>query len=810
MKNFAESGGYKPRLQRYTNGLSLRPSFLRRQAPTKTNVRILTRYILGEVLAHTMVGIGLFTFVLFMPQLVQILELVVQDGASPMSVLKLVLFTLPNSLTVTIPMALLVGVLLGLSRLAADSEVTAMRACGFGVFQFVRIVAMVGVAAWLLGLFNALYVAPKATTAMLKVENSLRDSQATFQVQPRVFYEDFRNSILYVQDVRTGRHASVWSHVFLADISDPRSPKITLAEQATVVAGQHHDLRMRLRNGEQHEMPPNDPGAYNISTFAQTDLPIQINGGQETTRIGHSDVPILAMTNRQLYDRAHAANGRWYQIELQKRYAYPTACLVLMLVGIPLGLSSRRGGKSMGFVLTIFLVFVYYFLSSTGMALARQHKIPVMLGVWGANLLFGMAGMLLLYQMSRGTVRFPIPRMGAKLHNIFRRGAEPSPGAVFDALPRPTLYEGFPLILDDYVLRSFVGSFLLVEISFVMLSLIFSLFELLSDIIRNHAALEVVGEYLLNLTPSMIYTITPLSVLIAVLVTVGTLNRSSELTAMKATGISLYRAVVPIFMIAAILSVVMFTFDQFYLPNANRKQEALRSEIKGKPPRTFLRPDREWVFGRTKPNEGARVFYYEYFDSANNRFANLTVLEFQPNSFVLAGRIFASDVVWDPQQHQWTFEDGWERTFQGGTISSYRKFSTEVFPNITEAPGYFKKEDLQSSEMTFAELAHYIHDLSQSGFDTIPLRVQLDKKIAYPLVTLVMAILAVPFSLSMGRRGSLTGVAVAIGVAIAYWMAAGLFEAMGNVNTLPAVLAAWSPDLLFGLVGGYLLLRTPT
>jgi LPS export ABC transporter permease LptG/LPS export ABC transporter permease LptF len=773
-------------------------------------VRILTRYILGEVLSHTLVGIGLFTFVLFMPQLVQILELVVQDGASPMSVLKLVAFTLPNSLTVTIPMALLVGVLLGLSRLAADSEVTAMRACGFGVFQFVRIVAMVGVAAWFLGLFNSLYLAPKATTAMLKVENSLRDSQATFQVQPRVFYEDFRNSILYVQDVRLGRHASVWSHVFLADISDPVSPKITLAEQATVVAGRHHQLLMRLRNGEQHEMPPNDPGTYNISTFAQTDLPIQIGSGQDTTRIGHSDVPILAMSNRQLSERAHSADGRLYQIELQKRYAYPTACLVLMLVGIPLGLSSRRGGKSMGFVLTIFLVFIYYFLSSTGMALARQQKIPVLLGVWGANLIFGMAGLLLLYQMTRGTVRFPMPRVGDKVRKVFRRGAEPATGAVFGALPRRTLYEGFPLILDDYVLRSFVGSFLLVEISFVMLSLIFSLFELLSDIIRNHASLEIVGEYLLNLTPSMIYTITPLSVLIAVLVTIGTLNRSSELTAMKATGISLYRAVAPIFMIAAVLSVVMFAFDQFYLPNANRKQEALRSEIKDKPPRTFLRPDREWVFGKTKPNEGSRIFYYEYFDSANNRFANLTVLEFQPNSFVLAGRIFASDVVWDPQQRQWTFEDGWERTFQGGTIASYRKFTHEVFPNITEQPGYFKKEDLQSSEMTFSELARYVHDLSQSGFDTLPLRVQLNKKIAYPLVTLVMAILAVPFSLSTGRRGSLTGVAVAIVVAIAYWMAAGLFEAMGNVNTLPAVLAAWSPDLMFGLVGGYLLLRTRT
>ncbi len=777
-------------------------------------MRILTRYILGEVLSHSLLGMVLFTFVLFMPNLVQILELVVQDGASPISVLKLIAFTLPNSFTVTIPMAVLVGILLGLSRLAADSEVTAMRACGFGVYQFVRIVAIVGVAAWLLGLFNSLYLAPRATAAMLRVENSLRDSQATFQVQPRVFYEDFRNAVLYVQDVRNGRHASVWSHVFLADLSDPKSPKITLAEQATVVGGRHHDLRMRLRNGEQHEMPQNssggNSGSYNISTFTQTDLPVQINSSQDTAHIGHSDVPILAMSDHELERRSQGLGGRWYQIEMQKRFAYPAACLVLMLVGVPLGLSSRRGGKSMGFVLTIFLVFIYYFLSSTGMALAKQGKIPVIAGVWAANVLFAVAGLLLLRQMARGTVRFPTIRVSDSLRTKMGRKNDPAMEAMFAAIPRRTLYEGFPLILDDYVLRSFLGSFFLVEISFVLLSLIFSLFELLSDIVHNHASLALVGNYLLNLTPSMIYSITPLSVLIAVLVTLGVMNRSSELTAMKATGVSLYRVVLPIFMVATVLSVAMFTFDQFYLPTANRKQESLRSEIKGKPPRTFLRPDREWVFGEQKPGEPARIFYYEFFDSANNRFANLTVLEFQPDSFTLARRIFASDVSWDPQQRQWIFQKGWERTFQGGTISSYATFNTQIFPEIVEPPGYFKKEDLQSSEMTFTELAHYIHDLSQSGFDTLPLRVQLNKKIAYPLVTLVMAILAVPFAISMGRRGSLTGVAIAIGVAIAYWVAAGLLEAMGNVNTLPAVLAAWSPDVLFGLVGGYLLLRTPT
>ncbi len=153
---------------------------------------------------------------------------------------------------------------------------------------------------------------------------------------------------------------------------------------------------------------------------------------------------------------------------------------------------------------------------------------------------------------------------------------------------------------------------------------------------------------------------------------------------------------------------------------------------------------------------------------------------------------------------------GWERRFDGEAVSSYSQFNVESFPEITEQPQYFTKQALQSQEMTFGELERYIRDLGQSGFDTKQLSVQLNLKLAYPLVTLVMAVLAIPFALSMGKRGSLTGIATAIGLAIAYWVLKGTFEALGNVNFLPTLLAAWSPDLLFGLAGAYLLLRTPT
>jgi lipopolysaccharide export LptBFGC system permease protein LptF len=90
------------------------------------------------------------------------------------------------------------------------------------------------------------------------------------------------------------------------------------------------------------------------------------------------------------------------------------------------------------------------------------------------------------------------------------------------------------------------------------------------------------------------------------------------------------------------------------------------------------------------------------------------------------------------------------------------------------------------------------------------LRVQLWRKLAYPIIAVIMAVLAIPFALSMGRRGSLTSIAVAIGVALTYFVVSGLFDALGNVNYLPAALAAWSPDILFAIVGGYLLLRTST
>ena len=196
-------------------------------------MRILTRYILGEILSHTLIGCALFTFILFMHDMPHILDVVVRNSSTFTNVMEILLFTLPNTFKVTIPMAVLVGVLLGLSRLASDSEIIAMRASGLGIGYFVRVSSIVAIGGTLIGLGNSIYVAPRANQAILEMQQELETSQASYEIQRGVFYEEFKNIVLYVQDVRAGSGASNWRQVFMADVTDPSNPQITTAASAT-------------------------------------------------------------------------------------------------------------------------------------------------------------------------------------------------------------------------------------------------------------------------------------------------------------------------------------------------------------------------------------------------------------------------------------------------------------------------------------------------------------------------------------------------------------------------------------------------
>jgi len=776
-------------------------------------MRILTRYILREVTSHALIGAAIFTFVLFTRDLGRILELVVRASAPLPSVAEIFLYTVPLALTYTVPMSVLVGILIGLSRLAADSEITAMRASGMGVWNFGRVLAIFVAAAWGLALINSLYVAPWSLASLGRLEDQLKGSQISFEVRPRVFYEGFPKLVLYVQDVHSAKGGAIWNGVFLADISEPANPRITLAREGILAAEGPDRLHLHLTNGSTHETEAREPDKYQISTFQQTDIPIELPASESKAE---EQIPVKAMGTSALRERAATVDpvsARWYLIEFHNRFALPTACLVLAMVGIPLGLSSKKSGKSGGFVLTIALVFIYYFFSLIGVSLAKQGRVSPALGAWLANIVFFAAALFLLWQAERR----PFALSAIKL--VWKRNKNLSPAPLralgigrkenHDAFERASTRRrvfsaGFPSLLDDYVLRDFFVYLAMIVSTFLVLLLVFTLFELLGDILRNQTPAFVVAEYLLNVSPYLLYSVAPLIMLLAVLITFGLMNRSNEITAIKATGTSVYRIVAPVLAAAAVLAAGLFFADQFYLPHTNKRQEALHNQIKGKPPQTYLRPDRRWIFGQHND-----IYYYQFFDADRDQFANLTIFQLDPASFGITQRIHADRARWG-DTGRWIYEQGWQRTLQGAAIASYRTFDVSTFPDVTEDPSYFKKEVKQYSEMNYEELRRYIRDLQQSGFDVVRLRVQLNKKLSYPLITFIMAMIAVPFALSAAKKGAVTGVAVAVGIAVVYTVVSRLFEAMGDISQLPPALAAWSPDLIFALVGAYLILKIPT
>jgi LPS export ABC transporter permease LptG/LPS export ABC transporter permease LptF len=777
-------------------------------------VRIFTRYILKEVLSHGLIGASVFTFVIFMREVGRLLELVVRNSAPVPSVAEIFFLIMPAALTVTIPMGVLVGILIGLSRMAADSEVTAMRASGVSVRTFLKIAAIFGFAAWLLALVNTAVLAPRSAMALAQLQKKMLSSQISFEVQPRVFYEDFKNYVLYVEDVSSASGAAVWKNVFLADITTPGAPRITIAKQAIVTSGGANTIRLHLMNGEEHNSSARSPDQYTIQTFNEIDTSLSLPPVPKPTQ---EAVPVSQMNMRDLLRERYNPNkeqARLYWVEFHRRLALSTACLVLVLIGVPLGLSARKGGKGAGFVLTIVLVFIYYFLYGTGLSLARNGKVPAVLGVWMANIIFALVGAALLWRTDKLPVEIGLGQaLSIRFKNLTaalsQRESIPAQG---NGSRKRRFSTRFPLILDDYVLRNFIGNLLLILSSFLVLTIIFTFFELISDILRNKIHMITVGEYLVNQVPSLLYLVTPLSVLLGVLVTFGLMQKSNEITAMKATGISIYRTVTPILAISIVLAGGLFLLDQWYVPYANKRVETLKNLIKGRPAQTYSRPDRKWIFGQTskKHDEPRKIYYYEFYEPDRNVFGNISSFELDPKTFQISRRIYAGRAHWSDSLQKWVFEKGWERDFNGDNVTQFVPFEVRTFAELNEPPNYFKKEVRQSQEMSYEELRNYIRDLQQSGFDVVRLKVALQKKIAFPLITLVMAILAVPFALSMGRKGALTGVATALIIALVYWVTSSLFEAMGNVSQLPPVIAAWAPDVIFGLTGGYMILKTPS
>ena len=230
-------------------------------------MRLIDRYICRQLFSHAFLGLGIFTFVFFVPQLVRLMDLVVRHPGSWSTIGILFLSTFPDILIFTLPIGVLIGVLIALGRLSADSELIAMSALGMGRRRLLVPVGILAVGATAITFLMTLWLGPLSVRTFRTLEDRLRAGQASYQVAPRVFDERFPRMVLYINDIDSA--STRWKGVFLAG-TDKGVSRLTLAEEAIVIPDRSEGkLELHLRNGSVHEFSSDDPGHYSLSAFGE-------------------------------------------------------------------------------------------------------------------------------------------------------------------------------------------------------------------------------------------------------------------------------------------------------------------------------------------------------------------------------------------------------------------------------------------------------------------------------------------------------------------------------------------------------------
>jgi LPS export ABC transporter permease LptG len=717
-----------------------------------------------------------------------------------------------------------VGTLITLSRMSTDGEITAMRAAGVPGRRVVPAILAFGFIATWIAAGASLWLAPWSIRKFYEVENDVIAHQLTADVEPRVFDEQFPNLVLYVTDIITGP-TSQWKRIFMADVTPPGerkpgasergdTPRVSLSSSALAVPDVNHNrINLTEKNLSTYEVDKD--GNYHVSGSPTGTQGLEASKPNEV----HPTRPAPEMDTRPLYRQAYFDKNQprpdilEERIELNQRFAVPLACVLLALAGIPLGISTRRAGKSAAVVLTVVLAFIYWLGLILCVSLARQGTLRPEIALWMPDLVFAVFAVIMIARLEVAG-DFDLVGSVAGFFRWISKAPHQRGARVLDRIGPRAWISRIPLlpqVIDTYVLASFFFYFVLLLTSFVLIYQVFTFFELLSDIIKNHPPMSHVLSYHLFLTPRLIYDFTPVGVLAAVLVAFGVLSKHNEITAFKACGISVYRLSVPILVAGFFLSGSLFAFDHYWVPDADRRQDALRNEIKGKAPQTYLRPDRKWIYGLHD-----RIYYYKYFDQGEQTMLGVNVYEIDPTYFRLKRQISAERARWEPSLKAWVFQNGqsWQMDASCGDCAPKRVDNfmggTRTFSELEETPDYFVHEVKQSRQMNFEELEKYIAELQQSGFDTVPLQVQLNKKFSVPLFALILAMVSIPFAFVAGNRGAMAGVGMSFAIFIAYWSILQVFEQIGDLGQLPPRVAAWSPDVIFGLAGLYFLARMRT
>ncbi|PIE35769.1 LPS export ABC transporter permease LptF [candidate division KSB3 bacterium] len=408
--------------------------------------KIVNKYILKELISPFFLGLLIFTFVLLMERVLDLIEMVINKGVSLKTVLELIIYIMPSFLVLTIPMAVLVATLTAFGRLSTDSEVTAMKASGLSLYSLFVPVLMFSVVATGMTLFLYAKALPWGNHQFRLALYDLVRTKAAIGLKDHVFDRTFPNLVIYIDEIGEN---DIFHGVMISDSRDKENPQIIFAKTGRLISDdQALRVVLHLENGSSHPAPKmtpiQAPQKYQVARFPVLNILLSFqnedNNQDMTLPRTDRDMTIsqlaeqyqlskkhdrqaagLPVSNSQQHERPSRGGGvvalagqlAWdslffpgpqsspFLVELHKRFSIPFACIVFGLIATPLGIQSRRAGKSGGFAISVFLLLIYYIFITAGESLGDDGRLPVIVAVWTPNFLLGVAGLILLIRTAR-------------------------------------------------------------------------------------------------------------------------------------------------------------------------------------------------------------------------------------------------------------------------------------------------------------------------------------------------------------------------------------------------------------------------
>jgi LPS export ABC transporter permease LptG/LPS export ABC transporter permease LptF len=821
----------------------------------------ISRYLLRELVAPILLSLALYMFVLLMNHLFLVAEKSLSKNLGFDLTLRLLVIGIPPLFVLATPMAVLLGTMIALGRLSSDNEWVALQGAGQGLGVLLRPVLIAGLvgASVSFGVYG--YLVPRANYVSRSLgAQVLFSSNLASDLKPREFYDLRQGAVMFVEDIRADVTERRLRGVLLIHPDEKAgTTQLVMAKEGDLYPAPDRSgaLLVDLFDGERLGFQRSADSNYQFTSFKRAarrrlEPPPFLRAMLEAPNKGVRDYSIQELWGEYREAKANhlkvveevetssapegsgtgklMVSGRRLgaaEVELHQRFALPLACLVLSILALPLAITRVRSGKGAGFAMSLIVILIYRVIFVLTRNQASMGKLSPAVGVWAANGVILIWAAIALWRLRRrelretlfsralawawGSVSSIVGRLGRrkKLHQ--GTDADPERSRTAEARDELASLGGtstrFVGRLDRYV-----GLAYLRVLGFALASayLIFGLVELqrlMEGVIESKQPVSLVGSYFRYFVPTVLQDVLPIACLVGAVVGFTLLARSSELIAMMASGVGLRRATYPVIGATILLCALLFLVQDRIAPVANRKAETIKDQIYERAPKTHGLPVAgRWGFGP----EGKRLFHYRVFDPKVREFRELSVFTLDRETPRVLDHRYAAKARWS--NGAWDIDGGWYRTFSPDTFERFDgSYRLELQLPRDWIEKQMKKMDSDlPRQLSVVELRDEIEKLNASGYDSTRLNVAYHEKYAKSTTPLVMVLLGLPFAFKVGRRGSLYGIGVALLLVLVYWAIFAVFNALGLETILTPAIAAWTPNVMFGLIGTYLLLYVKT